>query len=63
MLTKAMQGQNVVYTNLADIMEHQARAIVNAILTTGVNRMIDIATRKILVVEPMHIKHRPASVD
>ena len=43
-LTAAMQGQDVVYANLAGAMEQQARAIVNAMHATGVKRLIFISS-------------------
>jgi uncharacterized protein YbjT (DUF2867 family) len=43
-LTVAMQGQDVVYANLAGAMEQQARAIVNAMHATGVKRLIFISS-------------------
>jgi uncharacterized protein YbjT (DUF2867 family) len=43
-LTAAMQGQDVVYANLAGAMELQARGIVNAMHATGVKRLIFISS-------------------
>jgi uncharacterized protein YbjT (DUF2867 family) len=39
-LTAAMQGQDVVYTNLAGAMEQQANAIVGAMHKAGLKRLI-----------------------
>ena len=39
-----MQGQDVVYANLAGAMGQQARAIVNAMHATGVKRLIFISS-------------------
>src|SRR5215212_3937756 len=43
-LQAAMRGQDVVYANLADAMEQQARAIVDAMHATGVKRLIFISS-------------------
>jgi len=43
-LKAAMQGQDVVYANLAGAMEQQARAIVNAMHATGLKRLIFISS-------------------
>ena len=43
-LKKVMQGQDVVYANLAGAMEQQARGIVNAMHATGVKRLIFISS-------------------
>lgn len=43
-LTNAMQGQDVVYANLAGAMEAQARSIVNAMHATGVKRLIFVSS-------------------
>ncbi len=44
MLKAAMQGQDVVYANLAGAMEQQAKAIVNAMHATGLKRLIFISS-------------------
>jgi uncharacterized protein YbjT (DUF2867 family) len=43
-LKRVMQGQDVVYANLAGAMEQQARAIVDAMHATGVKRLIFISS-------------------
>jgi len=43
-LQGAMQGQDVVYANLAGAMEQQAKAIVNVMYATGVKRLIFISS-------------------
>ena len=43
-LAAAMQGQDVVYANLAGPMEQQARAIVRAMNETGLRRLVFIAS-------------------
>ena len=43
-LTAAIQGQDVVYANLAGAMAEQARAIVVAMQATGVKRLIFISS-------------------
>ncbi|HMD90142.1 MAG TPA: NAD(P)H-binding protein [Anaerolineaceae bacterium] len=43
-LKAAMQGQDVVYANLAGAMEQQARMIVNAMHATGVKWLIFISS-------------------
>jgi uncharacterized protein YbjT (DUF2867 family) len=43
-LTAAIQGQDVVYANLAGAMAEQARAIVAAMQSTGVKRLIFISS-------------------
>lgn len=43
-LAAAMQGQDVVYANLAGSMEQQARHIVDAMRKTGLRRLIFIAS-------------------
>ena len=43
-LTAAVQGQDVVYANLAGAMAEQARAIVVAMQATGVKRLIFISS-------------------
>jgi uncharacterized protein YbjT (DUF2867 family) len=43
-LQAAMQGQDVVYANLAGAMEQQARVIVNAMHATGRKRLIFISS-------------------
>ena len=43
-LTAAMQGQDVVYANLAGEMERQAERIVEAMHATGVRRLIFISS-------------------
>jgi uncharacterized protein YbjT (DUF2867 family) len=43
-LKAAMQGQDVVYANLAGAMEQQAKAIVNAMHATGLKRLIFISS-------------------
>ncbi len=43
-LQSAMQGQDVVYANLAGAMAQQARAIVNAMHAAGVKRLIFISS-------------------
>ncbi len=43
-LKRAMQGQDVVYANLAGAMELQAKSIVNAMHATGVKRLIFISS-------------------
>lgn len=44
MLKAAMQGQDVVYANLAGAMEQQARAIVSAMHATSLKRLIFISS-------------------
>lgn len=43
-LKVAMQGQDVVYANLAGAMERQAKTIVNAMQATGLKRLIFISS-------------------
>lgn len=43
-LTAAMLGQDVVYANLAGVMEQQARTIVSAMFATGLRRLIFISS-------------------
>ena len=43
-LEAAMAGQDVVYANLAGLMEQQARCIVKAMEATGVRRLIFISS-------------------
>jgi uncharacterized protein YbjT (DUF2867 family) len=43
-LREAMQGQDVVYANLAGDMAQQARSIVDAMHATGVKRLIFISS-------------------
>jgi uncharacterized protein YbjT (DUF2867 family) len=43
-LQSAMQGQDVVYANLAGAMAQQARAIVDTMQATGVKRLIFISS-------------------
>lgn len=43
-LAAAMKGQDVVYANLAGAMERQAHQIVSAMQTTGLRRLIFIAS-------------------
>jgi len=43
-LEAAMQGQDVVYANLAGPMERQAKRIIEAMHTTGVKRLIFISS-------------------
>jgi len=43
-LKGAMQGQDVVYANLAGSMEQQAKTIVNAMHATGLKRLIFISS-------------------
>ncbi|MDM0050443.1 NAD(P)H-binding protein [Variovorax sp. J22R115] len=43
-LIAAMEGQDVVYANLAGEMEHQARAIVDAMHAAGLKRLIFISS-------------------
>jgi uncharacterized protein YbjT (DUF2867 family) len=43
-LKLAMQGQDVVYANLAGAMEQQAKTIVNAMHATGLKRLIFISS-------------------
>ena len=43
-LTAAVQGQDVVYANLAGAMEQQAKTIVNAMHATGLKRLIFISS-------------------
>ena len=43
-LESAMQGQDVVYANLAGAMEQQAKGIVKAMEKTGVRRLIFISS-------------------
>jgi len=43
-LKSAMQGQDVVYANLAGALEQPARAIVNAMHATGLKRLIFISS-------------------
>jgi uncharacterized protein YbjT (DUF2867 family) len=43
-LKAAMQGQDVVYANLAGMLEQQAKVIVNAMHTTGLKRLIFISS-------------------
>ncbi len=43
-LKAAMQGQDVVYANLAGAMEQQAKNIVNAMHDTGLKRLIFISS-------------------
>ena len=43
-LTAAVQGQDVVYANLAGAMEQQAKTIVNAFHATGLKRLIFISS-------------------
>ena len=43
-LKGAMQGQDVVYANLAGAMEQQAKTIVNAMHATGIKRLIFISS-------------------
>lgn len=43
-LKSAMQGQDLVYANLAGAMEQQAQTIVNAMHATGLKRLIFISS-------------------
>ena len=43
-LKAAMQGQDVVYANLAGEMAQQARAIVDAMRATGLKRLIFVSS-------------------
>jgi uncharacterized protein YbjT (DUF2867 family) len=43
-LKAAMQGQDVVYANLAGAMEQQAKTMVNAMHATGLKRLIFISS-------------------
>ena len=43
-LKAAMQGQDVVYANLAGAMEEQAKTIVSAMHATGLKRLIFISS-------------------
>jgi uncharacterized protein YbjT (DUF2867 family) len=43
-LKEAMQGQDVVYANLAGPMEQQARTIINTMHATGLKRLIFISS-------------------
>jgi uncharacterized protein YbjT (DUF2867 family) len=43
-LKAAMQGQDVIYANLAGAMEQQAKRIVNAMHETGLKRLIFISS-------------------
>jgi uncharacterized protein YbjT (DUF2867 family) len=43
-LKAAMEGQDIVYANLAGDMAHQARSIVEAMLATGLRRLIFISS-------------------
>ena len=43
-LKAAMQGQDVVYANLAGMLEQQAKVIINAMHTTGLKRLIFLSS-------------------
>jgi uncharacterized protein YbjT (DUF2867 family) len=43
-LRKAMQGQDVVYANLAGDMARQARAVIDAMRETGLKRLIFVSS-------------------
>jgi uncharacterized protein YbjT (DUF2867 family) len=51
-LKGAMQGQDVIYANLAGAMEQQAKTIVNAMRATNVKRLIFISSMGIYAEVP-----------